>query len=77
MEEAQRLCGHAAAIHAGEAKELLPNLVTALQTWRTVWQHLGRQQDFRLAVAREARQWSTRIGELAQRLPRLENGKAG
>ena len=76
MDETERLCHHAAVIHGDEAKELLPCLVTMLQTWRTVWQRMAGQQDFRLAVAREARVWSARVAELATRAGRLENGKA-
>ena len=74
MEEGERLCGHTVP-GPDEAKELLPRLVTMLQTWRTVWQRLGRQHDFRLAVVREARLWSARIAELGQRARSVGNGR--
>ena len=77
MEQTEQLCRQAVSAQAGELKELLPNLVTALHTWRTVWPRLGKQQAFRLAVVREARLWSERIGELAQRIRSVEHGRNG
>ena len=77
MEDAERFCSQATLSQSGELKELLSNLVTALHTWQAVWPRLGKQQEFRLAVAREARQWSARIGELAQSFPGREHGRNG
>lgn len=61
------LCAAAASgARSAEARELLTNVQTALETWRTVWPRLGAQREFRQAVAREADLWSRRLQALAQ-----------
>ena len=65
--KAQRLC-EAAATHAASREDLariLANVKTAVETWQKVWPRLGRDKEFRLAVAREARLWAKRLSELA------------
>ncbi len=62
---ANALCERAAATQTAEGKVALTTLATALQTWQQVWPRLGREQDFRLAVAREARLWAKRLGAFA------------
>jgi hypothetical protein len=67
LEQTQAFCGWAAAgAPSGELKALLPNLKTALETWRQVWPRLGAQREFRQAVAREADLWSRRLQALAK-----------
>ena len=61
---ARTACERAAAEETLEAKAALTNLATALKTWQEVWPRLGREQDFRLAVVREARLWSKRLAAL-------------
>ena len=62
------VCAQASAQEQGGAsQELLRNVSTAAQTWGQVWPRLGQQQEFRLAVAREARMWAKRFHELASR----------
>ena len=62
LTQAEVLCEEAACEEAsGELKTLLMDVRTALQTWQAVWPRLGRQPEFRRAVAREAQQWSTRF----------------
>ena len=61
---ARTSCERAAATQTAETRMALTNVATALQTWEQVWLRLGREQDFRLAVAREARLWSKRIAVL-------------
>ena len=51
-----------------EAASLLPNLKTALETWQRVWPRLGRQREFRQAVAREAGLWSRHLEALTRQL---------
>ena len=46
-------------------QRLLADVKPALETWQRVWPRLGTDQDFSLAVAREARLWSGRLGELS------------
>ena len=59
-------CDRAAA-EASEAlqQRLVTDVKPALETWQRVWPRLGTDQDFSLAVAREARLWSGRLAELA------------
>lgn len=63
---AHALCVTAAA-HAptAQARTVLTNVQTALETWQTVWPRLGAQQEFRQAVAREAHFWARKLGGLA------------
>lgn len=47
---------------AGEpALKALRELPTVLEAWQRVWPRLGARQDFRLAVAREARVWAEQL----------------
>ncbi len=48
-------------VKADRAQALSSNLKTALETWRTVWPRMGKRQEFRLAVAREAALWARRL----------------
>lgn len=57
----------AAAQRTPQTRQLLTNLQTALQTWQQVWSRLGAQQEFRLAMAREARLWSKRLSDQQKR----------
>ena len=41
-----------------EIQDLLLQLQVRLAMWRRVWPRLGDKREFRLAVAREAEQWS-------------------
>ena len=50
---------------AGVQQRILKDVKPALETWQRVWPRLGTDQDFCLAVAREARLWSGRLVELA------------
>ena len=70
FEEAKALCDDAARNTAGETQTLLTQLSTAVSTWRQVWPRLGRQVEFRAAVAREAEGWSARLSREVR-----ENGK--
>ena len=58
---ARTRCAQEAAGAAPGQRRLLANVQTALATWAEVWPRLGRQREFRAAVAREARLWSTRL----------------
>ena len=46
---------------SAETKRLCGNIQSALNAWKEVWPRLGRQPEFRQAVAREARLWSKRF----------------
>ena len=61
LEETETFCQWAVEGSSAETQLLLRNLTTALGTWRQVWPRLGSQQEFRLAVAREADLWSRRL----------------
>lgn len=52
-----------------EAQVLLATLHEALEAWRRVWPRLGTQEEFRLAVAREADLWARRLFAFARRPP--------
>ena len=54
------------ARHRGPAAPVAKNLVTAVAAWRDVWPRLGREADFRLAVAREAKRWAVELEALAK-----------
>ncbi len=57
--QAIELCEQARAEESStETRHLLANVQTALETWRHVWPRLKHQEEFRLAVAREARLWA-------------------
>ena len=60
-------CDRAAAEASGGPvqQRLVTDVKPALETWQRVWPRLGTDQDFCLAVAREARLWSGRLVELA------------
>lgn len=63
LSRAQTLCEQAAHVERSTTlTAMLMNLKTALETWERVWPRLGRRQEFRAAVAREARLWSHRLG---------------
>ena len=66
IEEAAACCQAATEGRGDEVRALLTNLTTALQTWREVWPRMGKQSEFRLAVAREAGLWSKRLQEHAR-----------
>ena len=55
---AERLASEAGA---AKSEQLAKHLQTVAETWHRVWPRLGRQRDFRLAVAREARRWSQEL----------------
>ena len=62
LEQACSSCERAAAgERSRELASLLAQVQTAARTWGDVWPRLGRQREFRLAVAREARLWSKRL----------------
>lgn len=42
-------------------QSLLAQVKQVLETWLQVWPRLAPQNDFRLAVAREARAWANRL----------------
>ena len=64
FEEVRALCEQAAARERSALlKGWLANMSEALRTWQNVWPRLGTQQEFRLAVAREARLWGKRLFE--------------
>ena len=65
LRETRALCEWAAQPPSASA-ELFTNLTTALETWRTVWPRLGRQPEFRQAVAREAGRWARHVAALAK-----------
>lgn len=68
LRQTQQWCEQVAAHQRGGGpQELVTRLGTVLQAWRDVWPRLGRQLEFRQAVAREARLWSQRVSELAHR----------
>ncbi len=48
-------------------RELLEDLQVRVSTWLEVWPRLGKDIDFRNAVAREARIWSKKLAEAAKR----------
>ncbi len=64
LAQARVLCEQAATSAMAKAKPELVNLQQALETWQTVWPRLGSQQEFRLAVAREARLWAKRLAHV-------------
>ena len=66
LEETRLFCEWAASETTGESRSLLTNLQQPLTTWQQVWPRLGAQQDFRLAVAREAQLWFRRLDAMAQ-----------
>ena len=75
LEETETFCEGLAADRSDET-QLLRNLKTALGTWRQVWPRLGSQREFRLAVAREAAQWSKRLRAMTgARAPDTERGR--
>lgn len=61
--EARQLCEAASsdAVLDAEARQIFQDLVTAVETWRTVWPRLGGRSEFRGAVIREAGQWARRL----------------
>ena len=62
---AQALCEASAAREpSSETGRLLANVTMAVQTWQQVWPRLGSQDEFRLAVCREARLWAKRLRAL-------------
>ena len=54
-------CHGAIAEQAGPRQELLRHFIQALDTWAKVWPQMGAREEFRAAVAREARQWAARL----------------
>ena len=54
-------CHGAIAEQTGAAQELLRHFIHALETWQRVWPQMGSREEFRMAVVREARQWSARL----------------
>jgi len=67
LKETEAFCDWAAPEErAAELKALLPQLKTALETWRTVWPRMEQREEFRLAVAREAALWAKRLTALAE-----------
>lgn len=64
LEQTMAWCRQPAG-RVGQAEMLLSNLATALQAWRQVWPRMGTDREFRLAVAREARRWSTQLQAFA------------
>ena len=63
LTKTQAFCEQAArAERSKELKHLLTHLRTALETWQRIWPRLGQEEEFRLAIAREARLWSRRLG---------------
>ena len=65
LEETRSLCEWAVSESSGELQSLLTNLQQPLTTWQQVWPRLGAQEEFRLAVAREADLWSRRLDAMA------------
>ncbi len=49
-----------------EIKTIVSQLDVAVGTWKKVWPHLGHQEEFRNAVAREAKSWAKRLVPLAK-----------
>ena len=47
-------------------KEMFEDLRLRVTTWRQVWPRLGKQPEFRNAVAREAHAWSQKLLKLAR-----------
>ena len=67
LEQTRALCERAVVgDDAADITSLLPNLRTALETWQQVWPRLGKQKEFRQAVAREADLWSRRLEALVK-----------
>ena len=65
MAKLRQDCAGAAGRSASqEAKAVLGQVQQALDTWKSVWPRLGQQKEFRMAVVREARAWSTRMNNL-------------
>ena len=72
---AQALCEASAARESSsETGHMLASVKMAVQTWQQVWPRLGPQQEFRLAVAREASQWSRRLQDLTASVRRPDAG---
>jgi len=66
--QARVLCQAAADYEqSAPLKQSLANVAVALQTWHEVWPRLGVQQEFRLAVCREARLWAKRLLDIGRR----------
>ncbi len=62
MRTTQTWCERAAAAErSATRRQLFTNVQQSLATWQQVWPRLGAQREFRLAVAREARQWAKRL----------------
>ncbi len=61
LRDAQVLCEEVGGQSAGELQILVQQLNTVLDAWQRVWPRMGQQQDFRLAVSREAELWSRRL----------------
>ncbi len=60
--QARASCEEAAAQEvSADLKLQLAHLRTVLETWQQVWPRLATQDEFRLALAREARLWSQRL----------------
>ena len=69
LSQARRMCAWAstpAAPANSQAKTLLRNLTTAVETWDTVWSRMGARREFRQAVVREAGLWSKKLLQLAR-----------
>ena len=49
-----------------KTKEILADLQMRVATWRLVWPRLGKQPEFRNAVAREAHAWAQKLLKLAK-----------
>ncbi|GEM_PF-2396920 len=58
LDEIRTLCAGVMPNGSHDAQDLLPRLKMAVETWQSVWGRLGAQQEFRLAVAREAQLWA-------------------
>ncbi len=52
------------ATQSKEIQSSTAQVQQALETWLQVWPRLSSQDDFRLAVAREARLWSGRFTKM-------------
>ena len=61
LAQARAVCAQSAAAAPAQTQRQLGQLQQALETWQTVWPRLGSQQEFRLAVTREARLWAKRL----------------
>lgn len=63
LSDAQTVCDQLAAAEASDThRQLLQHVKIVFETWQQVWHRLGTQREFRLAVAREARLWTKRLG---------------